>query len=358
MRAAHASAETAKVPVVTLPAPGTRRRTQVLFAAAAVAAVGATALTLGAMSSTSTPVRTAAVQPTVVVEVENAVAISGASQDALAANLHDELAVSLPRVQAATEADGMREGSGLFVTPNGHIVTSAGLISDAEYVLVWTDDGRRWEASTIAADPFSDVAVLQIDSDEWPAIPIGSGRSLRSGQYALAIDYANGTMSVGAVSSVSRTVVVDAQSAFIRVGVDQPTALPGSAIIDDAGFVIGMATSDGGSLATPAWMIERVALDLITRGETTHAWLGLTTVEGTGLRQLTIAQVATDSPAAVAGLRVGDRLHGVNGAEIIGDHSLWNAIETSHPGDPIEILFSRFGDQHIVTITLEALAAS
>jgi len=353
MRLAHANAETAKVPVITVPGSPNRRRTHVgLLAAATVVVVGASAVTLGVISTNSSPVRPTAVAASAITDVDVAVAASGSTQEGLAANLHNELAVSLPRIQAAT-SEGMREGSGLFVTPTGHIVTSAGLVADAEYIIAWTDDGRRWEATLIAADRFSDVAVLHIDSEEWPQISIGSDRTLRSGQYALAIDYAAATMSVGEVSAVVDTVNIDEMATATRIAIDQPTALPGSAILDDAGFVIAMVTSSDGSLATPAWMIERVALDLIALGVTSHAWLGLETDNGPSSRALTIDKIAPGSPAERAGLRVGDYVDSVNGEEVLGDHSLWTAVETSRPGDELEIMITRFGDQHILNVTLD-----
>ena len=278
MRAAHAQAETAEVPMVTIADPSSKRRvTFAVLAVATVAIVGATAATLGVLSTRSTPVRTAAVSPGLVSDgsdVEVAAAPSGSTEEVLAAKLHDELAASLPRIQAATDA-GMREGSGLFVTQTGHIVTSAGLVADAEYVLAWTNDGRRWQASVVAVDRLSDIAVVHIDSDEWPAVTIGTERSLRPGQYALAIDHAADSMSVGQIESLTDLVSIDPGSTATRIGIDQATALPGAAIVDDAGFVVGMATSDPGSMATPAHMIERVALELIVSGEADHAWLGI-----------------------------------------------------------------------------------
>lgn len=355
MRAAHAAAETAKVPVVTVDDPARRRRTQLtLLAAAGVVVVGAAALTAGVLSSPSTP--PAAVQPVAaapIADVEVALAETGSTEERLAATLHAEVAASLPRIQAATDY-GMREGSGLFVSASGYIVTSAGLVDGAEYLLAWTDDGGRWEATVVATDPVSDIAVLHIEGDDWPPARIGSDRSPYRGQYALSIDYVGGTLHVGEVVSVADAVNIEPNLTATRIGVEVG-ALPGSAILDDAGFVIAMATAHDSTAATPAWMIERVALDLITGGTTSHSWLGVQVRSDDGGPGLAIDVVTGGSPAHQAGLEVGDVVEWVNGAEASGGHVLLTAVETSRPGDTLALGILRDGEQHQLTVTLGTL---
>jgi len=353
MQAAHASAQTAKVPAVQLAAPKEPRLHRGLLVAAGIAIVGAGALSIGILSTRSTTAPLEVAETTsveapsdnrtggAIADTDLAIDTTSQGEDQLAARLRDQVATSLPRIQAATSTV-MREGSGLFVTNDGHIVTSAGLIDGAEYVLAWTADGRRWRATVLASDPHSDVAVLHIDSDEWPAIALGSSSNLRSGQYAMTFNHVNGQIAIGEVT--------DAQGPLVRV--DQPAALPGSAIIDDTGSVIAMMTADGATSASPAWMIERVAVDLITSGKTSHAWLGATFDAVAGESVTVVSIVDDNSPAASAGLQVGDIVDSINGESAASPNLLGRSIAQSDPGDELVLTVRRDTDRRIIIATL------
>jgi serine protease Do len=274
-----------------------------------------------------------------------AAADTAAGEELLARRVHAEVATSLPRVQAAT-ATGMREGSGMFVTDQGHIATSAGLINGADYVLVWTEDDRRWEARVVATDEFSDVAVLQIQSTEWPAASLGSDARLWSGQYALAIDHAAKNVRIGQVTAVDPS----------RVRVDQPVALPGSAIVDDSGAVIAMVNADGSnSSATPSWMVEQVALDLIVHGSAVHTWLGLTAENSPDGLMAVVVDVVPDSPAAAAGLRPGDLIDTIDGELVSDAPTLWRYVQQAEPGDSAALTLTRNNSRRLVVVTVGEL---
>jgi len=363
MRAAHANAETTKVPVVAVPEK-TRSRIPVgLILAAGVVAVGAAALTLGvATSRTSSSV----VQPD---QASNQLAVSApansgpqtrasqpdrssssiaastaiAGEDLLSARIHDAVATSLPRIQAAT-ATGTFEGSGLFVTDDGHIATSAGLIANADSILVWTEDGQRWKAHLVAADPISDIAILQIDSGDWPAVPLGTGSDLRQGQFALALDHDSRAIVFGEITGITGNNVI----------VEHPAAVPGTAILDDTGDVIAMVISDGtNTRATPAWMLEQVTVDLITFGSTTHTWLGvLVESDPDNDDMVVVGDVVVDSPAHEAGLQPGDLIDSVNGFSTPDAVTLQRQVKALEPGDEAVLTVTRNGSRRIIIAML------
>lgn len=363
MHAANAAAETAEMPMVVIDEPAKSRSHTGLLVAAGIMMVSAGALAVGVFSTRSNTVEVVAQPAAAVTESTDSVdvaslpAISGsgrtgvsseavaAGEEALTARLHDQVAESLPRIQAANEGR-MSEGSGLFVTGEGHVATSAGLIDGAEYVLVWTADGGRWRAKVIAMDFHSDIAVVQIQSQDWPAIALGSGANLRSGQYALAIDHDYDEITIGEVVS---------DNGF-RVEVEQTAAVPGSAIVDDTGAVIAMVTNDGSNrTATPAWMIEQVAVDLITSGTTSHTYLGVT-LESLPDEQITVVrEVLPGSPAEQAGLQVDDIIDSVNGDPTSDAPSVRRAIQAALPGEDAVITVSRDGDRRIIIATLAEL---
>jgi S1-C subfamily serine protease len=354
MAAPRANAETAKVPVVQVGERPARRTHAGLLVAAGIVVVGAAALTIGVLSTqngtigsprTSTEFVALPDDAAVAATTGKTTDFATAGEDQLASRVHDAVATSLPRIQAATSS-AMREGSGMFVSDEGHIATSAGLIAGAEYVVVWTEDDRRWEAEVVAADSFSDVAIVRIDSDEWPAASLGTDANVWSGQYALAVDHTTKNVSIGEVTAVDSS----------RVVVRQPVAVPGSAIIDDTGAVIAMVTADGSnSSATPGWMVAQVAVDLIDHGTTTHAWLGVSAENAVDEPMAIVREVLPDSPAADAGLRRGDLIDSIDGEPVIDAATLWRQVQQREPGDAATLTVTRHGNRRLVAITLGVL---
>lgn len=362
--AAHANADTAQVPVVQV-IEQSRSRTQLgLMVAAGVVAIGAAALTLGVLTGPGNtneaqiagevagivPASDSAAPADTRISTgsvdEVSVETSAEGENLLAARIHQEVSASLPRIQAAT-SEGTREGSGFFVTDDGHIATSAGLIDGANYVIAWTDDGQRWKADVIATDLVSDVAVLQIASESWPSVSLSSDDMLRTGQYALALDHEAHEIAIGEVTTIYGPVV----------GVDQPAALPGSALIDDTGTVIGMLTDDGTNRhATPAWMLEQVAVDLISNGTTTHTWLGVIveSVEGSD-PAVKVHEVIAGSPADDAGLMTGDLIDSINGLSVADAADLYRQVHESGTADDVVLTVTRNDSRRIIIATLEAL---
>jgi len=344
--AARANAETAQIPAITL------------------VAIGAVALVFGAVSNPSTTetVGTAASigqspqvweirsesaeAPQQSIAVESASAVPG--EQALTTRVHSSISSSLPRIQAATGA-GMREGSGLFVTGEGHIATSAALIDGTDYVLAWTEDGRRWKADLVATDQLSDVAILQIQSSEWPAASLGSEIDLRAGQYALALDHDLDVFMIGEVTGVEGPLVE----------INQAVAVPGSAIVDDTGTVIAMTTFTGsGTVATPVWRVEQIVVDLIASGHATHSWLGVALVTTpSNPDNMHVNHVIEGSPAALAGVEADDVINSINGTTVATPADVYRLIQAIEPGDEAVTAIAAFWSPSSPNTQADELAA-
>ncbi|RKZ71896.1 MAG: transcriptional regulator, partial [Gammaproteobacteria bacterium] len=80
------------------------------------------------------------------------------------------------------------KGSGVIMDAQGHILTNAHVIQDAEEIFVVLRDGRETIAKVIGVDSDTDLAVLQIDLNNLPVIPIGDSNQLHVGDIVLAID--------------------------------------------------------------------------------------------------------------------------------------------------------------------------
>ncbi len=359
---AAASAATVELPTVdvhglpevagylTQDEPNLRLPIAMAMAGTLMLATGA-ALLLGLLSSPST-----------------SVVAAGSAVEALASTNQIQTIASsantitaMPRVQAATSA-GMREGSGFFITDDGHIATSASLISGADYVIIWTADGHRFNADVVASDHASDVAVIHIDNRVYRSAPLNPDATVSLGDATHVFDHTIGQLIDSHVVALATTSRLDGSPSSARISLAGTSTPIGSAIVNSDGHIIAMATALidealNEQLATPSWMIDRVARDLITDGTTAHTVLGVSTGGETNTAAVAITAVSPGSPAAVGGLKVGDLIASVNGTMIdeSTSHNLWNVVSQNQPGDEVDLTITRSGQQQIVQVTLDSL---
>lgn len=281
-------------------------------------------------------------------------AVTAAQPDlgGLELRLHQELAPALPAIQAAS-GDSMREGSGMIIDTNGHVVTSAGLVDGADYVLVWTADGRRWPADIIGSDPISDIALLTIEAEAALATAtISIDGPIRTGQYALSIDHQADTMYIGEVLSPLGQSQVGRGDPADRI-VISPGALPGAAILDHTGDVVGVANHSPGDTvyATPSIALPRIVTDLTGTGLVEHPWIGIQVDPIENTAAVVVTEVVQDSPAAQAGIRTGDVVNAIDRVGIGASESIWSLVGRHRPGEPVDFGLTRNGFDRTITVT-------
>jgi len=272
-------------------------------------------------------------------------------------------------VQVASKEDtgislGSRLGSGFVYDRNGHIVTNyhviAGGTSEGKVQITFLD-GSTYNARLIGGDPFSDLAVLQLDGENIPSyklvpLPIGDSTTLRVGELVVAIGNPfglSGSMTEGIVSGLGRMLPSAEQeeelemipsniapsAGFLIPDIIQTDAPinPGNSggpLLNIRGEVIGINTaifsttgaSAGIGFAIPSNTIKNVIPSLITKGDYQHPYLGIVGVditpeiaEALGLteaRGFLVTDVSSGSPAQKAGIQGGGSLANVNGREI------------------------------------------
>jgi S1-C subfamily serine protease len=272
-------------------------------------------------------------------------------------------------VQVASKEDtgislGSRLGSGFVYDRNGHIVTNyhviAGGTSEGKVQITFLD-GSTYNARLIGGDPFSDLAVLQLDGENIPSyklvpLPIGDSTTLRVGERVVAIGNPfglSGSMTEGIVSGLGRMLPSAEQeeelemipsniapsAGFLIPDIIQTDAPinPGNSggpLLNIRGEVIGINTaifsttgaSAGIGFAIPSNTIKNVIPSLITKGDYQHPYLGIVGVditpeiaEALGLteaRGFLVTDVSSGSPAQKAGIQGGSSLANVNGREI------------------------------------------
>ncbi len=226
-------------------------------------------------------------------------------------------------------------GSGFIVRPDGVIVTNAHVVGGATRIFVALRDGTRYPARLLGADETNDLAVVKIEATGLPVAPLGSSTNLLIGEWAIAIGSPFGfllantepSVTAGVVSGTGRNLAAEGDGAGVYVDMIQTDASinPGNSggpLVNAMGEVIGVNSSiytpSGGSVglgfAIPINRAKRVTEDLLAHGVIRRPWVGIKleqpspTLTGARVSGVAVSSVVPGSPAARAGIRVGDTL--------------------------------------------------
>jgi serine protease Do len=258
-------------------------------------------------------------------------------------------------------------GSGILIDDKGYIVTNNHVVEDAQSIYVELADGRTFPANIVGNDTLSDLAVIKINAANLTYIYWGDSSLLSVGQWLLAIGNALGEGITATEGIVSRlNVSVDIGEGNILYGLIQTTAPvnPGNSggpLVNMAGEVIGITSVkivasavEGIGYAISSNEAKPIIEDLIRYGHVTYPWLGVSVSTVTPLlaasenlsveRGALIAEIAANSPAEVAGLKVGDVIIRFGDKEISDVADLVQVIRSSEIGEDVEIVFVRGED--------------
>lgn len=333
----------------------------------------------------------------------------------LLANLYDRLApsvVSVEVVVAPTDEipfEDIGNGSGFIYDLNGHVVTNAHVILDADAVRVTFNDGYVADATVVGYDTYSDLAVLKIDVnvERLRPIPLGDSDAVRVGERAIVIGNPFGltsSMTTGIISAKGRQLpsaeLLDnsrpggfQNPSIIQVDADINPGNSGGPLLNSYGEVIGVNTAirtqsgvfEGVGFSVPSSTVSRVVPDLIANGQVDYAWLGISAMssaDGYGVASLAdalnlpvtsgvmVSSVSPESPAAAAGLRGGDQNVEIRGRAVcvggdiivaINDRPIANMDELVtylvtyvRPGDSVTLRVIR--DRETVDLTLDMIS--
>ncbi len=271
-------------------------------------------------------------------------------------------------------------GSGVIVDPSGLVVTNFHVIRGASQVKVALADKREFPAEIVLKDPRSDLAVLRIKDahDRFPTLQFGDSDKLEVGDVVLAIGDPFGvgqTVTHGIVSALARTQVGSSDyQFFIQTDAAINPGNSGGALVDMRGRLVGInsaiASSSGGSegigFAIPANLVRIVVASAEAGSHTVRRpWFGAKLQEVTpdiadslGLKVPTgalVASVDADSPAAHAGIKVGDLLVSVDGTPVEDPNAFGYRFATKPLGGTAQIGLVRQGHQMTLPVTLQPL---
>ncbi len=283
---------------------------------------------------------------------------------------------------SSSDSDEAREseGSGVIITPQGHIVTNYHLIENASKVDVLFADRREYEAYTVGVDRSTDLAVIQIvlsPEETVQPITIGDAETIQLGDWVLAVGnplQLNSTVTAGIVSAIGRSMNIIESDFGVENFIQTDAAInpgnSGGALVNIHGELIGINTAivtnsgfyEGYGFAIPANLVIRVASDLIEFGEFRRSYMGVTPADinaklaralgMTNVQGVFLDQVYEGGAAENAGLRPGDVIIEVDGQPVNKSNQLQSLILLKNPYSSLEITYWREGKVDRLQLTL------
>jgi Do/DeqQ family serine protease len=269
-------------------------------------------------------------------------------------------------------------GSGVIVdAKNGYVLTNSHVVERAEEIFVTLQNGRELQAKLVGADPETDIAVLQVETDgaNLAQIPFADDSKLRVGDFVVAIGNPFGlgqTVTSGIVSALGRTGLgIEGYEDFIQTDASINPGNSGGALVNLQGQLAGINTAilspAGGNIgigfAIPASMARTVMTQLIEHGEVRRGVLGVSVQDlNRELAQaldieaeegVVVAQVMEGSAAAKAGLKAGDVIVALNGQPVRRAAGIRNRIGLLRIGEEIHLTVVRDGKKQTVTATIQ-----
>ena len=268
----------------------------------------------------------------------------------------------------------MSLGTGVIFTEDGYILTNYHVVEGGSDCYIALDTGKSYQASYVAGDPVSDLAVLKVDGRGLPAAEFGESDLLTVGDKVYAIGNPLGyelwgTMTDGIVSAVDRDVQVDGRTmTLIQTNAALNSGNSGGPLINEYGQVVGlnvikMSSSyfsiEGLGFAIPSATMDRVVDDLLASGETQlQPVLGLCVrLEATRLSDrsqgLEVVEITPGGAADRAGVQVGDYVLSAAGHPLETSEDLLWVRRQKRLGDELDMTLWRDGEIVEVTLSLQ-----
>ena len=272
-------------------------------------------------------------------------------------------------------------GSGVIINPDGYIVTNNHVIQGAESLEVTLADHRTFKAKVIGSDPNTDIALIQIDAKNLPALSFGNSENVKVGEWVLAVGNPynlTSTVTAGIVSAKGRNINILGENAkapiesFIQTDAAVNPGNSGGALVDLEGNLIGINTAiasqtgsfAGYSFAVPSSIAHKVVEDISKYGSVQRGFLGvgISDVNGEKVKSfdlkvtegVRVENFADVSAAKEAGIKVGDVITKVEGHKIVSVAQLQEAIAQHKPNDKVALTIDRDGAAKDISVTLKA----
>ncbi|MCG9698175.1 outer membrane-stress sensor serine endopeptidase DegS [Shewanella sp. Isolate11] len=266
-------------------------------------------------------------------------------------------------------------GSGVIMSKEGYILTNYHVIKKADEIVVALQDGRKFTSEVVGSDSVTDLAVLKIEGDTLPVVPINLDIPAQVGDVVLAIGnpYNLGqTITQGIISATGRNGLSSGYLDFLQTDAAINAGNSGGALIDTSGQLIGINTAafqvggEGGghgiNFAIPIKLAHSIMGKLIKDGRVIRGALGITgepinpvMAQILNLPDLTgvmVTEIDHQGPAAKAKLRPRDVITKFNDEIVPGVEMLMDRIAETPPGTQVSMTIIREGKAYQVPVTI------
>lgn len=282
-------------------------------------------------------------------------------------------------------------GSGVIISKDGYIVTNNHVVEGADEITVKLNDERELKGRVIGTDPDTDLALLKIEGDDFPTIPVGDSDALKVGEWVLAVGNPfnlNSTVTAGIVSAKARsigTTAANGQAASIQSFIQTDAAInsgnSGGALVNAAGELVGInamlysptGAYSGYGFAIPTNLMTKVVSDLKVYGTVQRALLGIkggdfTTdlqmddkvvkemekrMEELGVKDGILVTQVIEGGSSAGILKENDVITKMDGKKLHKFTDLQEALSKHRPGDKVQLTIVRDKKEKEVTITLK-----
>ena len=284
-------------------------------------------------------------------------------------------------------------GSGVIISKDGYIVTNNHVIDGADEIIVKLNDNREFKGRMIGTDPNSDLALVKIEGDDFPTIPVGDSDALKVGEWVLAVGNPfnlTSTVTAGIVSAKARTLGVygiGGVESFIQTDAAINQGNSGGALVNAKGELVGInavlssptGAYAGYGFAIPTSVMTKVVSDLKQYGTVQRALLGIkgTSLAGDGdmmsdqpidksgatlsdkrkefgvVDGVWVREIVDGGSPAGSDIKVDDVIIGIDGKKVQNFADLQEAIAQHRPGDKVTVKVMRDKKEKNINITLK-----
>ena len=282
-------------------------------------------------------------------------------------------------------------GSGVIISKDGYIVTNNHVIDGADEISVKLNDNREFKGRVIGTDPSTDLALVKIEGDDFPTIPVGDSEALKVGEWVLAVGNPfnlNSTVTAGIVSAKARSLGVynNGIESFIQTDAAINQGNSGGALVNAKGELVGInsvlssptGAYAGYGFAIPTSIMTKVIADLKQYGTVQRALLGIRggsigsslmddrqPIDNSGktladkakelgvVEGVWVSEIVENGSASGADIKVDDVIIGLDNKKVSNMADLQEAIAKHRPGDKVKVKLIRDKKEKTVEVTLK-----
>ncbi len=270
-------------------------------------------------------------------------------------------------------------GSGVIISKDGYIVTNNHVIDGADEISVKLQDSREFTGRVIGTDADTDLALVKIEGDDFPAIPVGSSDALKVGEWVLAVGNPfnlGSTVTAGVVSAKARGLGANPVESFIQTDAAINQGNSGGALVNVRGELVGInamlasptGAYSGYGFAIPTSIMTKVVSDLKQYGTVQRALLGIQGLDmgkeeypeeirkeqrELGANEGVQIKKVVEGGSADGILEVDDVILKANGKKVTAMSNLQGILAKCRPGDKVKLTVLRNKKEKEFTITLK-----